>query len=46
MSIPLLVLDMYEHAYFLQYADNKGEYIRNFMRNIDWSIVKDRIDSL
>ncbi|MGB8455409.1 MAG: Fe-Mn family superoxide dismutase [Anaerocolumna sp.] len=46
MSIPLLVLDMYEHAYFLQYADNKAEYINNFMKNIDWSMVKDRIESL
>ncbi len=46
MSIPLLVLDMYEHAYFLQYADDKVTYINNFMKNIDWSVVRDRIDSL
>ncbi|WFR54860.1 Fe-Mn family superoxide dismutase [Anaerocolumna sp. AGMB13025] len=46
MSIPLLVLDMYEHAYFLQYADDKAAYINNFMKNIDWSVVKDRIESL
>ena len=46
MSIPLLVIDMYEHAYFLQYADDKAAYIDNFMKNIDWSVVKDRIESL
>jgi Fe-Mn family superoxide dismutase len=46
MSIPLLVIDMYEHAYFLQYADDKVAYINNFMKNIDWSVVKDRIESL
>lgn len=46
MSIPLLVIDMYEHAYFLQYEDNKAAYINNFMDNIDWKIVKDRIESL
>lgn len=46
LAVPLLVLDMYEHAYFLQYADNKVEYINNFMKNIDWSVVKDRISSL
>lgn len=46
MSIPLLVIDMYEHAYFLQYADDKTAYINNFMKNIDWSVVKDRIESL
>jgi len=46
LAIPLLVLDMYEHAYFLQYADNKVEYINNFMKNIDWSVVKNRITSM
>jgi Fe-Mn family superoxide dismutase len=43
LAVPLLVLDMYEHAYFLQYEDNKVEYINNFMKDIDWSVVKDRI---
>lgn len=43
LSIPLLVLDMYEHAYFLQYADNKIEYMNNFMNNIDWNVVRNRI---
>ena len=40
----MLVLDMYEHAYFLQYADNKGEYIDRFMENIDWDVVNGRMD--
>lgn len=43
LSIPLLVLDMYEHAYFLQYADNKVEYINRFMENIDWQVVGERM---
>lgn len=42
-SAPILVLDVYEHAYFLQYADNKAEYINNFMKNIKWSEVSQRI---
>lgn len=42
-SAPALVLDMYEHAYFLQYADNKAEYINNFMKNINWGAVADRM---
>ncbi len=45
LSTPLLVLDMYEHAYFLQYADKKADYINNFMKNIDWDIVKVRFES-
>lgn len=42
-SAPMLVLDVYEHAYFLQYADNKTEYINRFMENINWEVVSDRM---
>lgn len=43
ICVPILVLDVYEHAYFLQYADDKEEYINNFMNNIDWNVVRRRI---
>lgn len=36
---PLLVLDMYEHAYFLDFATGKKKYIEVFMQNIDWNFV-------
>lgn len=42
-SAPILVLDVYEHAYFLQYADNKGDYINKFMSNINWALVGRRV---
>ena len=41
-SAPILVLDMYEHAYFLQYANHKNEYINQFMRNINWQVIEER----
>lgn len=43
LSTPVLVLDVYEHAYFLQYADKKDVYINNFMKNINWTVVSKRI---
>jgi Fe-Mn family superoxide dismutase len=43
-SAPILVLDMYEHAYFLQYADKKAEYINNFMKNINWNVIEERLN--
>lgn len=46
MSMPILVLDMYEHAYFLQYGDDKNSYIKNFMKNIDWQVVGERMEML
>ena len=43
LSFPILVLDVYEHAYFLQYADNKNAYINNFMYNTNWDVVRRRL---
>ncbi len=42
-SAPALVLDMYEHAYFLQYADKKADYINAFLKNINWNVVGERM---
>lgn len=38
-SMPLLVLDVYEHAYFLDYATGRKKYIDAFMANLDWSVA-------
>jgi len=38
-AIPVLALDMYEHAYHLDFGANASAYIAAFMRNIDWSAV-------
>lgn len=46
MSYPLLVLDMYEHAYFLDYGTNKAEYILNFINGINWEVVEKRWEKL
>lgn len=42
-SAPILVLDVYEHAYFLQYEDKKAEYINRFLKNINWKLVGNRL---
>lgn len=41
-TIPLLVLDVYEHAYFIDYGIAKKDYIDIFIRNINWEIVNNR----
>ncbi|NLR74138.1 Fe-Mn family superoxide dismutase [Leeia aquatica] len=35
-SLPLLALDMYEHAYHLDFGANAGAYVDAFMQQIDW----------
>jgi len=42
-AVPLLALDMYEHAYHIDFGANASAYIDAFMRNIDWSVVSDRL---
>jgi len=42
--IPLLVLDVYEHAYFIDYKTARKKYIDSFMANIDWAEVNARIE--
>ena len=43
-AVPLLALDMYEHAYRLDFGANASAYIDAFMRNIDWSAVAARLE--
>jgi Fe-Mn family superoxide dismutase len=41
-GIPILALDMYEHAYHIEYGANTTAYIAAFMRNIHWEEVEAR----
>lgn len=34
---PVLAIDMWEHAYFLQYKTDKEDYVENFMHTINWA---------
>jgi Fe-Mn family superoxide dismutase len=41
--VPILALDMYEHAYGLEFGANTAAYIDAFIRNIDWAGVSERL---
>ena len=38
-AIPILALDMYEHAYHMDFGANAVAYADTFMRNLDWKAV-------
>jgi Fe-Mn family superoxide dismutase len=40
-ATPLVALDVYEHAYFLDYQTDRASYIDAFFNNLDWSVVDD-----
>ncbi|MDO8584743.1 MAG: Fe-Mn family superoxide dismutase [bacterium] len=38
-AIPLIALDIYEHAYFMDYGVRRLDYIASFFKNLDWNYV-------
>lgn len=40
--VPLLQVDMWEHAYYLQYANVKADYVKAFWKVVNWADVSNR----
>jgi Fe-Mn family superoxide dismutase len=40
-ATPLVALDVYEHAYFLDYQTDRASYIDAFFDNLDWATIDD-----
>jgi Fe-Mn family superoxide dismutase len=43
-GVPILALDMYEHAYHMDFGANAKAYAETFLRNIDWTAVEGRYE--
>jgi Fe-Mn family superoxide dismutase len=44
--VPLLVIDVWEHAYYLKYQNRRAEYLTNIWNLIDWDVVESRYKEL
>ncbi len=42
-AVPLLVMDVFEHAFMLDYGLKRADYIEAFSKAIDWSVVAQRL---
>ena len=43
-AVPIVALDMYEHAYHIDFGANAKAYVDTFLRNVDWKAVEDRLE--
>ena len=45
-TVPLLVMDMYEHAYQMDFGAAAAKYIDAFFQNLRWEVVNQRLAGL
>lgn len=46
MARPIIVIDTYEHAFYIDYQNRKAEYVEKFMTHIDWTEANARFASV
>jgi Fe-Mn family superoxide dismutase len=44
-SVPLLTVDVWEHAYYLQYKNDRGSYVDQWWNKVNWDDVEARLAS-
>lgn len=41
-QVPLTGIDVWEHAYYLDYKNLRSDYIEQFWRHLDWTVIAER----
>jgi Fe-Mn family superoxide dismutase len=42
-GVPLLTIDVWEHAYYLKYKNKRGDYINSFWDIVNWNKINERL---
>jgi len=43
---PILVMDMYEHAYFIDFGSDRKSYVETFFQNLNWQIINQKLQKI
>lgn len=43
---PLIVLDVYEHAYFIDFGSDRKSYIETYFKNLDWEKLEEKFNKI
>ena len=46
MAVPIVVIDTYEHAFYIDYQNRKADYVEKFVEHIDWNEADKRFRSV
>lgn len=41
--LPLLVMDVFEHAFLTDYGLKRADYVKAFMKNVNWDTIEERL---
>ncbi len=41
-AAPLIAVDMFEHAYYLDFKQDRAAYLESFLDNLDWEVIAER----
>lgn len=44
-AVPILALDVYEHAYFIDYGSDRKSYIESYFKNLNWKFAQSVFES-
>jgi len=45
LSAPILCLDVWEHAYYIDYKNKRDDFVKSWWDIVDWESVSSRLDT-